>query len=126
MCSRRGVRADNGRLKGEGGGGITRPIGADAETDPARFLPALTPSDEAFEDERLLDLELFVRGDSDREDSTGADAVDVNEAEEAEVEVVATESVEGFEVRAGFSKVKWVPVGNGVISAGDSFERKSR
>lgn len=118
------MRADNGRAKGEGGG-ITLPVGAGAEPGSERFLLVLTPSDEVVEEERLLDLELFDRGEVGREVSAGA--VDVKDVELAELEVVATESVEGCEVSAGFSgKVKRVPVGRGVMRVGDSFERKSR
>jgi hypothetical protein len=123
MCSRRGVRAETGRVKGDGGG-ITLPVGA--EIGSGLFLLVLSLVVLSFAlstDERLLDRELFDRGEDGFEYSAGA--VDVNEAEDAEVTI---DSAEGWEVRAGFSKVKrvLVPVGSGVMSVGDSFERKSR
>jgi hypothetical protein len=67
-------------------------------------LSVIAPSEEVVEDERLLDRELFVLGEEGREESAGA--VDVKDAELAELEVVATDSVDGCEVKAGFSKVK--------------------
>lgn len=90
MCSRRGVRADTGRVKGDGGG-ITLPVGA--EMNSGRFLLVLSPSKEVVDEDRLLDRELFDRGEGGREDSAGA--VDVSDVEDAEVVEVATESVEG-------------------------------
>ena len=75
------------------------------------------------QDEQLLDLEDFVLGEDGREESAGA--VEVNEAEVAEE---LTESLEGCEVSDGFSgKVNRVLVADmGLMSVGESFERKSR
>jgi hypothetical protein len=117
MCNRRGVRAETGLVNGEGGG-ITLPVGA--EIGSGRFLLVLS----AEHDERLLDRELFDRGEDGLEESAGA--VEVKEVEDAEV---ATDSVDGWDVRAGFSgKVKRVLVeaDSGLIRVGESFERKSR
>ena len=75
---------------------MTLPVGMeeDTELEPGsdRFLLWLAPS-EVVDEERLLERELFDRGEVGLEDSAGA--VDVKEAEVAELEVVATESVEG-------------------------------
>lgn len=122
MCSLRGVRADTGRANGDGGG-ITRPVGA-FTMDSGRFLLVGTPSEEALDEDRLLDLDVLVRGEDGLEEVAGA--VDVNDSEDEALEVVAIDSVEGCEVRAGFSKVKRVPVGSGVMRVGESFDRKSR
>jgi hypothetical protein len=77
------VRAEWGLANGEGGG-ITLPVGADI--DSGRFLLVLSVEQE----ERLLDLELFDRGEDGLEEFAGA--VDMREAEDA---VVAMDSADG-------------------------------
>lgn len=120
---RRGVRADMGRTKGDGGGMVTRISVADAGAVFAASLDVEASLDLA----PSVDLAESLEAEGDEACEVAGDAGFSVAAEEVEVKVVADEADEVREVGGLSSKVNLVlaPVGSGLMSTGERALRKS-